>query len=259
MRARVLVRTPLLALSLVLALLLPGRPAGADAAARAAEANALLARLVALVKAKDRAGLEPELAKVAAVHNALDDAALRGRLQAAVGDALGEADLGSARVKAAEVLGDLHDERVWLQLKRALPAPELEAALPVHLAVVKAAGRVAAPAAAAPLSELARKARDPNLSRAAIEALGGFGWARNRAGVLRDLLDLVPLTDGGAGGGARGAKASPEAAAAWRALKPTLLASLNTLTGRTEASLEHWQALEKQHRKDLEALFLRAR
>lgn len=233
--------------------------ARADEAERVAEASALLTRLAALTKAKDRVGLEPELAKVAALHNALDDKALRGRLQAAVGDALMEPELGSARVKAAEVLGELHDERVWAQLKRAFPAPELEAGLPVHLAVVAAAGRVAAAAAAQPLLELLRKGRDPNLVRAAVEALGGFGWAKSRVTVLGGLLDVIPLTEGNAAGGARGAKVSPETAAAWRALKPTLLTALNALTGRAEASLEHWVALEKQHKKDLEALFVRAK
>lgn len=235
------------------------RVARADEAGRVAEANALAERIEALRKAKDRTGVEPEVAKVAALHNGVDDKAVRARLQSVLGDLLADEDLGSARLVAADALAECHDEKVWAQLKRVFPAPEVEAGLPVQVRVVAAAGKVAAAVSATPLLDLARKGRDPNLVRAAIEALGGFGWAKNRVTVLVELGDLIPLTDGGAAGGARGAKTSPETAAAWRALKPTLLAALNTLTGRGEASLDLWVALLKEHRKKPEALFVRAR
>jgi hypothetical protein len=233
--------------------------ARADEAERVAQAQALAEKLDALRKAQDRPALETELAKVAALHNALDDKPMRARLQAAVGDVLAEEALAATRLKAADVLGDLHDEKVWGQLKRAWPSAELEAALPIHLRVVAAAGKVAAAASVTPLLDLAKKGKDGNLVRAAVEALGGFGWAKNRVSILLDLCALIPFTDGNATGGQRGAKFNAESAAAWRELKPTLLKALNALTGRNEAVLESWTALLKEHKKKPEALFVRER
>lgn len=231
--------------------------ARADETERIAQAVALADQIEALRKAQDKTALEPQLGKVAALHNALDDKPTRARLQAVVGDVLHEEALAVVRLKAADVLGDLHDERAWTQLKREWPSTDLEAALPLHLRVVAAAGRLAAAASTPSLLDLAKKAKDPNLVRAAIEALGGFGWAKNRVTILTDLGGLIPLTDGGAAGGARGAKVSAETAAAWRALKPALLKTLNDLTGRSEPALEAWTALLKAHKKDPESLFLR--
>ena len=254
--------TPLLArcgllLVLVATAVVALRAARGDETERIAQATALADKIETLRKAQDRTALESELAKVAALHNALDDKALRTRLETVVGDVLHEETLAATRLKAADVLGDLHDERAWLQLKREWPSADLEAALPLHLRVVASAGRLAAAASVTPMLELAKKAKDPNLVRAAIEALGGYGWAKNRVSILTDLGGLIPLTDGGAAGGARGAKVNADTAAAWRGLKPVLLKALNTLTGRSEAALESWTALLKEHKKDPESLFLR--
>jgi hypothetical protein len=235
------------------------RTACGDETERIAQAKALADKLDLLRKAQDRVPLEAELAKVAALHNALDDKPSRTRLQAAVGDVLDEEPLAATRLKAADVLGELHDEKVWTQLKREWPDAELEAALPLHLRVVAAAGKVAAAASVTPLLDLAKKAKDANLVRASVDALGGFGWAKNRVTILLDLGGLIPLTDGGAPGGVRGAKVSPESAAAWRELKPTLLKALNALTGRSEAALESWTTLLKEHKKKPEELFTRER
>ncbi len=108
----------------------PPAPAAADAAARVAEAERLIARLQALLKAQDRAGLEAELGKVGPAHNALDDEAVRARLHRVVGDVLAHEALGSTRLQAADALAECHDERVWSQLKRVFPAPEVETGLP---------------------------------------------------------------------------------------------------------------------------------
>ena len=156
---------------------------------------------------------------MAALHNALDDKPMRARLQAAVGDVLAEEALAATRLKAADVLGDLHDEKVWTPAEARVAGADLEAALPLHLRVVAAAGKVAACASVTPLLDLAKKAKDPNLVRASVEALGGFGWAKNRVTILLDLGGLIPLTEGGTPGGVRGAKVSPESAAAWRELE----------------------------------------
>jgi hypothetical protein len=237
----------------------PGHAAHADETERVVQAKALADKLDALRKAQDKTPLEAELAKVAALHNALDDKPMRARLQAAVGDVLADEPLGAVRLKAADVLGEIHDEKVWTQLKRAWPTADLETALPLHLRVVASAGKVAAAASVTPLLDLAKKAKDPNLVRASVEALGGFGWAKNRVSILLDLGGLIPLTEGGAAGGVRGAKVSPESAAAWRELKPALLKALNALTGRSEAALEAWTALLKEHKKKPEDLFVRER
>ena len=231
------------------------RTARADEAERIAQAAVLVERIDALRKAQDRPPLEAELGKVAALHNALDDKPTRARLQVAVGDVLDEDALAATRLKAADVLGELRDEKVWTQLKREWPSVELEAALPLHLRVVAAAGKVAASASTTPLLELARKSKDPNLVRAAVEALGGFGWAKNRLTILTELGELIAMTD--MTGGRKGV--TPAVAEGWRLLKPTLLKALNDLTGRSEAALESWTALFKQHKKDPEKLFLRER
>jgi hypothetical protein len=234
-------------------------PALAGEPERLTEATALADRIAELRKAQDRAALETELRRVAELHNALETAAARARLQAEVGDVLRDKDLGATRVTAADVLGALHDEKAWGQLRRSLPDADLEAALPLDLRVVRSAGLVAAPTAAGPLLDLARKAKDANLAREAVEALGNFGYAKGRAGVLADLLELAARLKPGGAGGSRGTKGSADGAERWAALQAPLLKSMNQLTGRTEASLEHWFALAKEKKGKLDDLFVRER
>lgn len=240
--------------------LLVGSVAFADEAQRVAEATALCEKIETARRALDKDALAAQLPKVAALHNALESEAVRKRLQGVVGDVLDAADLAvSTRTSAADVLGELHDERVWTQLKRGWPAVDVEAATPLEVRVVVAAGKIAAPASVEPLTDLLKRARDPNLVETSLTALAGFGWAKNRVSVLDALGSTIPLVEGGGAGGGRGGKTSPDAASLWRRLGPTLLASLNGLTGRNELSLEAWAALLKEHRRRLETLFLRER
>jgi hypothetical protein len=236
------------------------RIAGADEAQRVAEAATLCTQLDAARAAADKDALAGALAKVVALHNALDDEGARKRLQVAVGDVLDADALAlSSRTTAADVLAGLHDERVWVQLKRQWPAVDTEAATAVEVRVVVAAGKVASPASVDDLLDLMKRGRDPNLVETSVSALAGFGWAKNRVKVLDGLGSTIPLVESGGGGGGRGAKASPETAALWRRLGPTLLASLNTLTGRNELTLAAWTDLLKQHKRRLDDLFLRER
>ncbi len=242
------------------AMLLVTSVAFADEAQRVLDATALCEKVETARRALDKDALAALLPKVAELHNALDDQTARKRLQGVVGDVLDADDLAvSTRTAAADVLAELHDERVWVQLKREWPAPDVEAASPLQVRVVTAAGKIAAPASADSLIDLLKRARDPNLVETSLDALAGFGWAKNRVSVLDALGSTIPLIDGAGAGGGRGGKVSPETAALWRRLGPRLLLALNTLTGRNEPTLEAWSALLKENRRRLESLFLRER
>ena len=244
----------------LLALLLLTPQAGADEAQRIEAAAVLAQQIDAARAAHDKDALAAALPKVAPLHNALEDAQARKRLQAAVGDVLDGAALAlSSRTAAADVLADLHDERAWLQLKRQWPAPDTESATPVHVRVVVAAGKVAAPGSVDDLVDLLKRARDPHLVETSLTALGAFGWAKNRVKVLDELGSTIPWVEGSGAAGARGGKVSPETAALWRRLGPTLLVALNTLTGRNEPTLAAWSAPLKEHKRRLETLFTRER
>ena len=250
----------MLARLVMAAMLLVTSLAFADEAQRVAEATALCEKVETARRALDKDALAALLPKVAPLHNALDDEAARKRLQGTLGDVLDADDLAvSTRTAAADVLAELHDERVWAQLKREWPLPDVEAATPIQVRVVAAAGKIAAPASADQLIDLLKRGRDPNLVETSLSALAGFGWAKNRVSVLDALGSTIPLVEGGGAGGGRGGKTSPETAALWRRLGPLLLTSLNTLTGRSELTLEAWSALLKENRRRLESLFLRER
>jgi hypothetical protein len=206
--------------------------------------------------AGDRKKLDVALVKIVKIHNELQTDSVRAKLQKAAGALLDDEALGATRMKAADALGRFNDPAgVWKQLRPHLPSVKEEACGPFPLRVVQAVGAVAPDAAVAALTKLMEKAKDPNVSRYAIQALGKYGWSKRRAKILGTLVaHTSKLRPGGTKGKARG---SGEAARQLYAfLRETLVAAMNEITGRKVETPEQWLALYKEHKKKIEKLFL---
>lgn len=224
--------------------------------ARVREAQNLVEVLARLRTAGDKDGLSDAFGRVVKAHNELRTDAMRGKLQSALGDVLGDEGLGAVCLKAADALGQLNDPAGgWQQLRRHLPGVQEEAVGPFPLRVIQAVGALAPDAALGPLEQLVEKAKDPNVSRHAIQALGKYGWSRKRLRALTSLGDLlVKLRPGGADA-LQGRGGGRDARERYDFLRGTLTAALNELTGQTLESAEAWIALYKTHKRSPKVLF----
>jgi len=211
-----------------------------------------VARLQAAVK---KAELTKALAKVVDIHNKLRTNAVRGKLQKAIGDLIKDESLGAVRMSAADTLGRLNDPKgAWKQLKRFLPAVGDAAVGPLPLRVAQAVGSVAPDAAILPLVKLMEKAKDMNVSRYAIQALGKFGWSKQRTKVLRSLGGfLARLRPGVSTSKTRGG--GQAARRRYDFLRVTLGGALNELTGQKIDGADKWLATWKANKKKPSKLF----
>jgi hypothetical protein len=120
--------------------------------------------------------------------------------------------------------------------------------------VIQAVGALAPEPAVAALQRLMGKAKDANVSRYAIQALGKYGWSKQRVKVLGELLTyLKKLRPGGV---AKGSKGGGQAARErYNFLRLTLVAALDELTGQKLRDPEKWLATYKDNKKQLGKLF----
>ncbi len=223
--------------------------------ARIRDAENALSVLANLEKAKDKARLAEALANLEKMHNALKTDSMRGKIQSAIGGLIKSDDLGAVRMKAADSLGRLNDPRgAYAQLKGHLPAVKVTAAGPLPLRVIQAVGSLAPDAAIAPLKRLMEKAKDANVSRYAIQALGKYGWSKKRVSILKDMGSFLTKLRPGVGpkGGRGGGRKARER---YSFLSGTLTAALNELTGQELVSAEEWLALYKANKKSPKKLF----
>lgn len=225
--------------------------------ARVASAETLLKQVATLRAAQRRPELERALARVPQAHNALKTRAARAKLRAELGQVMGAQELGSTRSIAADVLGQLNDPKgAWKELKPFLPAVKLKAAGPFPLRVIQAVGVLACDASITSLMKLMEKAKDPNVARYAIGALGKYGWSKRRVSVLGDLVDFLrKLRPGGTDlrksrGGGRAARER------YNFLQLSLVAAMNELTGQKLDSADKWLSASKEHKKALTKLFI---
>ena len=238
--------------------------AGADRAcagdpvedARIAEAENLLERITTFQGAKKKADLERALNRVPKVHNELKTGSMRTKLQKALGLVMKDEALGGTRSVAADTLGRLNDPKgSWGVLKKQLPSVKVEAAGPFELRVIQAVGLLAPDAAISSLLTLMGKAKDANVSRYAIQALGNYGFSKRRTTVLSDLCKaLRKLRPGGTDprlsrGGGRAARER------YNFLQLSFVSALNELTGQNHDSADKWLEVYKAGKKDLGSLF----
>jgi hypothetical protein len=223
--------------------------------ARMREADALAARLEDCGKNARKVEVEGALPRLVKLHNELQSASARSQLLKAAGDLLGVEELGGTRLAVADAFGRINDPKgAWKVLKLHLPSVKETAAGPLPLRVIQAVGALAPESAISSLERLMGKAKDANVSRYAIQALGKYGWSKQRVKVLGELLGyLKKLQPGGvAKGGKGGGKAARER---YDFLRLTLVAALDELTGQKIADPEKWLATYKDHKKQLGELF----
>ncbi len=226
----------------------------ADDADRKAETKALVNVIKEIRKQKDATALGKALERAVSLHNNLTSNTERHSLQHVVGQVLTDKNMGADRIAAAEALGKLNDPKgAFKHLKRALPTAKTEAAGPVELAALKALASVASDSSIPSLLELMRKAKDHNVAKHAISALGSFGSSKKRVTVLEEMGAFLRLVRPRRGKGTRIGAATR---ARWNALRSPLLSSLNRLTGQNQKSADGWIALLKDFKKTLKKLFV---
>lgn len=219
------------------------------------EAQAMVTRLAGLRKAEDVSGLMEALGQTPDIYKSTENAGLRSKLRHEMGKVLKDESHGDARMAAVEALVALDDPKgAWKEMSKEMPSPKAEKAAALDLAVVKAAGQLAQKGSVRTLLDLAAKAKDIKLARAAAEALGGFHKdKRNRLKILEELLSLGQRVRPGT---APGKTVSKEAQERWEAVGHGILVGLNSLTAQKMRSFEDWEALYKESRKHPEDLFL---
>jgi hypothetical protein len=244
-------------LGIAVACLPAGEALAADPAeeARIAEAENLIGVLERFAEATDKQGLAGALPRIVKSHNELKTDSVRRKLQAALGGVLGGDALGAVRMKAADALGRLNDPPgAWKHLRRHLPSVREKACGPFPLRVIQAVGALAPDAAITSLERLMEDAKDANVSRYAIQALGKYGWSKKRVRVLEDVARyLQKLRPGGGGGGRTGRGASSRQR--YDFLRATITAALNELTGQELVSADAWIELYEANKKTPKKLF----
>jgi len=254
--SRCLIGIAFLAALAVLVRAAPAQAADPVEEARVAEAENLIARMAEFREARKKADLERAFARLPKVHNELKTAGVRTRLQKALAGVMGDDTLGGTRCLAADTLGRLNDPKgAWKALKPFLPAVKVEAVGPLPLRVIQAVGALAPDAALPSLGKLMEKAKDANVSRYAIGALGKYGWSKRRESVLRDLLDFLRKLRPGKGDPRNVRGVGRAARERYEFLRLSLVAALNELTGQKYDSAEQWLVAHKEHKKSLAKLF----
>lgn len=246
------------ALTCLALLCLAGAAHAADPAeeARMREADTLIAQLAGFAKVKQKPEIERALPRLVKLHNELKSSAVRSKLLKAAADLMANEELGGARMAVAGALAEVNDPKgAYKHLKGLLPSVKVPAAGPLPLRVIQTVGMLAPDAALPALFRLMHKAKDNNVSRYAIQALGKYGWSKQRVKVLAEILDLLrKLRPGGSGG--QGGKAGGKAARVRYAfLRQTAVVALDELTGRKLADVDKWLAAHKEYKKKLAQLF----
>lgn len=245
---------------LLIAVLLLGLASNASAAdpaeeARVREAGTLVARLHDYGKAANKAEVERALPRFVKLHNELKSSTTRHQLLKAAAGLLRIEELGGTRLAVADAFGRINDPRgAWKALKSHFPSVKVKAAGLLPLRVIQAVGALAPDPAIPALQQLMRKAKDANVARYAIQALGKYGWSKQRVKVLGELLSyLKKLRPGAAAKGSKGGgKAARER---YNFLRLTLVAALDELTGQKLRDPEKWLAVHKDNKKRLGTLF----
>ncbi len=201
----------------------------------------LAEKLQAVTAAQD-AGDDEAMVKaldgLAKAYNASDDDSMREEILTALGFLLlDEDEFPKSRPVAARVLGDLKDRAgAWYELEGFMPTADQTNTGAFEHAVVVAAGKLNQGEVLDQLLEFAREAADDKLAAAAVTSLAAFDKSTDaHQRVTKALMDLAAtlLPD---------EAADAQDKARWAALRPPLVATLRTLTGRKKASAKDFAA-----------------
>ncbi len=249
-------RRPILTTLLLLCLAGSARAADPAEEARVREASTLIKRLAEYAAAKQKADVERSLPRLVKLHNELKSKTVRGKLLAAAADLMQNEDLGGARMAVAGALAEVNDPKgAWKHLKGLLPSVKVTASGLLPLRVIQTVGALAPDAALPTLLQLMQKAKDANVARYAIQALGKYGWSKQRVKVLAELLDYLRKLRPGASGGKGGKAGGAEARRRFNFVRETLLVALGELTGQKLLDEDKWLAAHKANKKSLGKLF----
>jgi hypothetical protein len=225
--------------------------------ARIRESESFIETLARFAEARDKKALAEALPRFVKIHNELKTEGARAKVRRAVGALLDDEELGAVRMKAADAFGRINDPKGgWQELRGHMPDVSIEACGPFPLRVVQAVGALAPDEAITALRRLMEKAKDANVSRYAIQALGKYGWSSKRVRILKDLATLLSKMRPGAIDPRKGRGGGGEAARQrYQFLRETLTAALNELTGQALESADAWIVFYKENKKSPKKLF----
>lgn len=219
------------------------------------EIKTLLDQLDEARKDEDVSSLKALVPTVPDLYKATETSGLQSKLCDMLGKIVKDDDLGDARVAAVDALVALDDPKdAWKELQRELPDPKADETTPIDIPVVKAAGLLAQTRAIKPLLELAGKARDKDVAKEAVLALGRFREEkRQRLMILDELMSIALRTRPGR---TTDKVPSQEAVERWAAMEPAVIEALNTLTGQRVLAFDDWEAMFRENKRRPQELFI---
>lgn len=227
--------------------------ADAPAADAVSQIKALVAEIDAAEKAKDEAGLSSAVKKAPPLYKGTQDGAAKSSLLKAVAGVVKQSKMTTARKDAMAALVETEDgKEVWKHLQSAYPSDDLEDETRWNCEFVKALGALHPDAAIDRLIETFRKAKQNDLSAAAVMALGGYHKSKQRERILEEIVkagkNMAP---------ARSTSKNPsqEQQARWAAIEGPIGKALDELTGEPVGNAIEWFKRYDDNKKNLKALF----
>ncbi len=228
-------------------------PAAAPATDALSEVKALLLELDTAVKAKDEGAIVRAAKALPPLYKSTQDGAARTSIAKALGGVIKQNKMTTARGAALTALVETEDgKEAWKAIQGAYPADDVEDSERWNVDFVKAVGLLHPDAAIEKLLETFRKAKQVDLSAAAVAALGNYGKSKQRELILTEIVkagkNMVPSRSSSK-------NASPESTARWGALSQPIGHALDQLTGDTVGDPVEWFKKYDEGKKNIKAMF----
>ncbi|MCC7138782.1 MAG: hypothetical protein IT460_10205 [Planctomycetes bacterium] len=248
---------------LALVLALAAAPAAlAPRAARAEDApatdavgqiKALIAEIDAAEKAKDEGALSSAVKKAPPLYKGTQDSAAKSSLMKAVAGVVKQSKMTTARKDAMAALVETEDgKEAWKHIQSAYPDDDAEDETRWNVDFVKALGALHPDAAIDRLLDTFRKAKQNDLSAAAVMACGGYHKSKQRERILEEIVkagkNMAPARS-------TTKNVSQEQQARWAAIEGPIGKALDQLTGDAVGNAAEWFKRFDENKKNVKALF----
>ena len=224
--------------------------APADVGAQITQANS---EIDAAVKGKDDGAAVAAAKKLGGLYKGTTDASHKGLIVKELCNLVKQTKLPSARKTALDLLVETDDgANAWKSLAASYPKDDVDDPEKFNLEIIKAVGLLHPDGAIDELLESFKKAKAPDVSAAAVTALGNFHKSKRRYEILEEICkagkNMIP---------SRGAGKNPsaETQARWAAVSGAIGKSLDTLTGNPVGDPTEWFKKVDEAKKDMKKLF----
>jgi hypothetical protein len=232
----------------------PARAADVDpAVAAAANLKAAAAELDAAVKAKDEAAVGAAAKKISGLYKDTEDAAARAAAAKALAGAIKNPKVGGARSEALAALVETEDAKEGGKaLLSAYPADDVFDETKFNAEIVKALAHFHPEPAIDRLLETFKKAKQAELSAAAVTALGGYNASKQREKILAEVVKIAKNLQPGS---TKDKAASPEAMERWGIIGGAIGPALDKLTNTRVGDTKAWIKKVDETKGSLKSLF----